>query len=95
MSSLTYEPKTKCPKCNAITFTFGSVEIVEASRKWIEFCKRCGWFYFVKRPCGEAAFRLQVYGVDASDEELEIINKILKYAEEKTEGNWRELGEKK
>ena len=90
MSSITYEKKLKCPKCSAKTHSFASLEFVEASHTWMEFCKQCGWFYFIKRPYGEAKLRLQIYGVDASDEELEIINRILK-TEEGKEGNWKEL----
>lgn len=90
MASLTYKKKEKCPKCKAKTHVFASDPVFSHSRVWIEFCKVCGWFHFVQRPVGEEKLRLQIHGVDATDEELVIINKILK-TEEGREGNWKEL----
>ena len=58
---------------------------------WMEFCIECGWFRFVEKPKGQSMLRLQIYGVKATDEELEIINRILSKAEEGSEGNWRDL----
>jgi len=92
MSSLTYKLKSKCPECSSKTSFFGTHKI-SYLHVWIEFCKDCGWFNFVARPRGQEMLRLQIHGVNASDEELEIINKILSKSEEKTEGNWKELGE--
>jgi len=83
--ALFYEPKVKCPKCGKKTKTFETVKFGYTLR-WIEFCLGCGWFKFVERPRGREALFLQIHGVDATPEELKIINRILKEYEEGAEG---------
>lgn len=57
----------------------------------MEFCLSCGWFYFVERPVGTSRFELEINGVKATDEELDVINKILKTDLDRKEGNWKQL----
>ena len=81
MSSLTYKVKEQCPECGSKTHSFGT-QMITYQRIWMEFCKKCGWFKFVERPKGQSMLKLQIEGVNATDEELGIINKILSKAEE-------------
>lgn len=94
--SATYELKVNCPKCQTKTHTLASTgAFMEVGHTWIEFCPSCGWFYFVARPYGNYKIRMMLDGVDASDEDLEIINKILKTNTDinisliQKEGNWK------
>jgi hypothetical protein len=95
--SQTYKMKVKCPKCQEKTHTFASHEFGDSPHYWIEFCPKCGWYFFIARPYGEFKFRLQVYGIDATEEDLAIINKVLKTNLDinipliQKEGNWKEL----
>jgi len=45
----------------------------------------------VERPFGSEMLFLQIYGIDATEREIEIINKILKHKKEGDAGDWREL----
>jgi len=85
MSSLTYKPIEKCPKCGTKTHLFSTMRL-GCVRHWIEFCLNCGWFKFIERPKGQEMVFLQIHGVNATDDELRFINEVLKNYEEGAEG---------